>query len=105
MILSVIIILILVFFAFMFLKLDHHAKRIKLIVLVLVILLLYFSLRGVFTSKEVDLNSPRGIMNGIYVYCGWLGQTMWNLWDVGKDTMRTVGNAIKVNSTEQTPKR
>lgn len=96
---SWVIILILVAFALVFLKYDHHKKQIRLVVLVLILLLLYFSIRGVFTSTSNDLTSPRGIVGALYTYFGWLGQTLGNLWDIGTDTVRTVGNAIKINST------
>jgi hypothetical protein len=105
MILYIVVVLIFVILAFMLLKLDHHTRKIKLVVLLVLAVLLYFSITGVFSSKSVDLGSPKGIVNGIYVYFGWLGHTVVNLWDIGVDTVRTVGNAVKVNSTEESLKR
>ncbi len=105
MILHWVIIVILIVFALVFLKFDHHARKIKLIVLILIAFLLYISISGVFSTKDVDLGSPRGVVNAVYVYFGWLGQTIGNLWDIGVNTARTVGNAIKINSTEQNPQR
>ncbi|MEK0369508.1 MAG: hypothetical protein QQN62_07905, partial [Nitrosopumilus sp.] len=74
-----------------------HTRRMKIVVLVIIVALLYFSMMGIFNSEKVDLTSPRGIVNGMYVYFGWMGQTVSGLWDIGADTVRTVGNAIKIN--------
>ena len=57
----------------------------------------YFSMMGIFSSEKVDLTSPRGVVNAVYVYFGWMGQTVTSLWDIGADTVRTVGNSIKIN--------
>ncbi|MFA5060833.1 MAG: hypothetical protein WC494_00765 [Candidatus Pacearchaeota archaeon] len=105
MIASVIIILLIAIIALKLLKFDHHARTIKIIFFTLIILLLYFSIMSVLNSGNADLGSPRGITKTISFYFGWLGQTVWNLWDIGADTVKTVGNAIKVNSTEQNQKR
>jgi len=49
----------------------------------------------------VDLKSPRGIIDGVYLYVGWIGHTTSSLWDIGTNTVSLVGNAIKMNNTEQ----
>ena len=54
----------------------------------------------VFNSDEVNLDSPRGVVNGIYLYVGWLGDTISSLWDVGQDTISTVGHVVKVNASQ-----
>ncbi|MEK0341929.1 MAG: hypothetical protein QQN40_07515, partial [Nitrosopumilus sp.] len=92
---------------FWYVKMEHHTRRAKIVVLVIIVALLYFSMIGIFNSEKVDLTSPRGIVNGMYVYFGWMGQTVSGLWDIGADTVRTVGNAIKINddSNEDTPRR
>lgn len=77
---------------------EHHMRKVKLAVILIIVFLLYLSLSSVFNS-EASLNSPKGIINAVYVYFGWLGQTIGNLWDIGVDTAHTVGNAIKINST------
>jgi hypothetical protein len=105
MILQWVIIIVLIVFALVFLKFDHHARKIKFIVLILIAFLLYISISGVFSTRNVNLDSPRGIINGVYVYFGWLGNTIGNLWDIGVNTARTVGNAVKINSSEEIPKR
>jgi len=86
-------------------KMDHHARKIKIVLIIIVGLLLYFSIMGVFKSEQVDVTSPKGIVGAVYVYFGWIGQTMSNLWDIGGDTVNLVGNAIKTNNTEENPRR
>ena len=88
-----------------FLKMEHHTRKVKIITIALIGLVIYFSMVGIFTSEQVNLTSPRGVVNAVYVYFGWIGQTMSNLWDVGTDTVSMVGNAIKVNNTEARPRR
>ena len=83
------------------LKLEHHGKKIKIFIILIAGFIIYFSIIGHFNSGQVDINSPRGIINGIYLYFGWIGQTASNLWDIGVDTTRLVGNAIKINNTRQ----
>ena len=89
----------LIFIGLFLVKMEHHARKVKVIVIVLIGLFLYFSIVGLFSSERVDLTSPRGIVNAVYVYFGWIGNTIANLWDVGSDTVKTVGNAIKLNNT------
>ena len=88
-----------------FVKLDHHARKIKIVIIVILVLIAYFSIMGIFKSNEVDVTTPKGIVNAVYIYFGWIGQTFSNLWDIGTDTVTTVGNAIKVNNTEANPRR
>jgi len=83
-----------------YLKVEHHARKIKIIILVAIGVLIYFSIMGIFSSEKVDLTSPRGVINSVYIYFGWIGQTTSNLWDIGINTVDLVGNAIKVNNTD-----
>ena len=87
------------------LKMDHHTKKIKIGLIVLIALVVYFSMVGILSSEKVDLTSPRGVVNAVYVYFGWIGQTAGNLWDIGVDTTHLVGNAIKINNSEEGPRR
>ena len=89
----------LVFLGLFLMQMEHHTRKIKVILVVLLALLIYFSIVNIFSSEKVDLTSPRGVINGVYVYFGWIGTTISNLWDVGSDTVHTVGNAVKMNST------
>ena len=86
------------------LKLEHHAK--KIIIIIIIGFIIYFSVVNHFNSNEVDLSSPSGIINGVYLYAGWVGQTATSLWDIGTDTASLVGNAVKMNTTqEEKPRR
>jgi hypothetical protein len=96
---------ILIIIGLYFLKIDHHTRKIKLVLIVIVGLIIYFSIMGVFKSEQVDVTNPRGIINAAYVYFGWIGQTISNLWDIGVDTVSLVGNTIKTNNTEDEPRR
>jgi hypothetical protein len=86
--------------AFLLFRVEHLGKRIKIVILVLIGLLIYFSIMNLFVTEEVDLTSPRGIANAVYLYFGWMGRAVSNLWDVGAETVSMVGNAIKFNMTE-----
>ena len=97
MVIKWIIIGIFVLIALYYLKAEHHAQKIKIIVIILLGAVIYFSIMGVFTSDQADVTSPRGVVNTVYVYFGWIGQTASNLWDVGVDTTHMVGNAIKTD--------
>ena len=90
---------ILIVLAFMLFRVEHMGRKVKIVSFIIIGLLLYFSIMSLFSSQEVDLKSPRGIVQAVYVYFGWLGQTAGNLWDVGKGTVTAVGNAIKLNVT------
>jgi len=83
-----------------FLKIDHHTRKIKLILLVIIGLMLYLSIIGIFKSEQIDVTSPRGITQATYLYFGWIGKTVSNLWNIGVDTTHLVGNAIKFNNTK-----
>ncbi|NPE26845.1 hypothetical protein HNV12_02470 [Methanococcoides sp. SA1] len=96
---------VLVFLGLTLLKVDHHTKKIKILTLLVIAAVIYFSIVGHFASEEIDLKSPRGIVNSVYLYFGWIGSTASQLWDIGVDTSHLVGNAIKVNSTEDKQKK
>ena len=79
---------------------EHHARKLKVVAAILIILLLYFSVSGVLNSNQVDITSPSGIVNAVYLYVGWIGHTAVNLWNVGVETVNMVGNAVKVGGGE-----
>ena len=95
------ILLIFIILGLVFVRFEHHSKKIKIVVIILICFLLYFSIKGLFSNNEADLSSPKGIVNAVYVYVGWLGHTASNFWDIGKDTVKTVGNAIKINNSSE----
>jgi len=83
------------------LKIEHHTRKYKVLGMILIGLIIYISVIGIFSSGQVDLTSPKGIVSGVYLYFGWIGQTASSLWDIGVDTTHMVGNAIKVNASEE----
>ena len=101
MVIQWIIIGVFILVGFWYLKMEHHTRKAKVIAIVIIVALLYFSMMGIFSSEKVNMTSPRGIINGVYVYFGWMGQTVSNLWDIGADTVRTVGNAIKIGDSDE----
>jgi hypothetical protein len=104
MVIEWIIIAIFVVLGLFFAKMEHHTQKIKIIIIIIVGFILYFSVIGIFSSEQVSLDSPRGIVNAVYVYFGWMGETSAKLWDIGKETTTLVGNAIKVDDTEEKKK-
>ena len=105
MVIEWIVFAIFIFIGLPYLKFEHHSRKIKIAIILLLGFMLYFSIVNHFGSNKVDMNSPRGIINGIYLYVGWVGQTASNLWNIGTDTVTLVGNAIKFNETEEFSKK
>ena len=83
------------------LKIEHHTRKYKVFGMILIGLIIYFSVIGIFSSGQIDITSPSGIINGVYLYIGWIGQTASSLWDIGANTVYMVGDAIKSNVTEK----
>ena len=100
MITQAIIIIMFIIIGLIILRAEHQTRKVKILILVIIGFLLYFSIVSLFTSEQVDITSPRGIVQATYLYFGWIGQTASNLWDVGTNTVHLVGNAIKFNNTE-----
>ena len=82
-------------------RVEHLGKKVKLVILIFLAFLLYLSVVTVFSGDNFDLTSPQGIVKGVYAYVGWMGDTASNLFDVGKQTVVLVGDAIKINSTDE----
>tara|TARA_Y100000310_G_C20434317_1_gene692986 strand:- start:303 stop:614 length:312 start_codon:yes stop_codon:yes gene_type:complete len=97
--LNIIVLLIFILIAFLVLRVEHIGRKVKIVALVLIGLLLYFSIMNILTSDSINLTSPRGVVNAVYVYFGWLGKTASSLWDVGKETVNMVGDVINFNVT------
>lgn len=91
---------ILVIIGFFFIKIDSHLSKIKIIVLIGLGFIMYFSIVSMLSSGRIDTDSPTSIVSSVYSYFGWLGDTALNLFDIGKDTVVLVGNAVKYNTTE-----
>ncbi|MCK5342294.1 MAG: hypothetical protein KAR20_02755 [Candidatus Heimdallarchaeota archaeon] len=86
---------------FALLKMDHHVRVVKIAAIAIIGILIYFSMMGIFSSEQVDVTSPRGIVQATYLYFGWIGETTGKLFDIGKDTVNLVGNAIKINNSDE----
>ena len=94
-----IVIGVIIVLALLFLRMDHSFRRVKTIALILIAFVIFISVTTFFNSKDLDLKSPKGVVSALYFYAGWMGKTVGNLWDVGKDTAHMVGNAIRLNNT------
>lgn len=85
---------------FLYLKVDHQGRKIKMILLIFLVAVLLLSLTVVLSSSNIDLKSPRGIIQAVYFYVGWVGKTTANLWNIGTDFTGKVIDAVKMNSTD-----
>ena len=83
-----------------FLKFEHYKKALHIFVLVLVLVLVYVSMNAMMQTGEMDFTSPKATINSFTVYFSWLGATSFELFGIGKDTIRTVGNVISTNQTK-----
>lgn len=84
------------------LKIEHGTRKYKVIAVILILITIYFSIAMLFSSDQINLHSPSGIIKATYLYIGWIGETSSKLWNIGSDTVTLVGNAIKIgNSTEE----
>jgi cell division protein FtsW (lipid II flippase) len=84
-----------------FLKFEHYKKTWHFILLMLVLVLVFFSITAMIQTGRMDFTSPKSTMNSMTIYFSWLGQTSFQLFNIGKDTIKTVGNVILTNQTEQ----
>ncbi len=80
---------------------EHHARKVKIAVVLVILMMIYFSVVAVLSSGNVNLSSPGGIVSGVYYYFGWLGSSIAQVWDIGKDSAIAVGNVIKMNNSEK----
>jgi hypothetical protein len=100
MVISWVFIIGVVFIIFLMIKFDHQIRIIKIFTIIGILLLLSFSFYNIFKQNNVDTSSPKEVANAIYVYFGWLGTTMGQLWDIGKTTVTAVGNVVKTNESD-----
>ncbi len=91
-------------FIVIMLKAEHAGRKVKLVFILVVLLLIYASVVGWFGSDKVDLDSPKGVVNSVYLYFGWIGKNVANIADIGKDSVIAVGNVIKGNQTNDSKK-
>ncbi len=97
---SLIVIAILVILGFLFVKFYHTGMKIKLVLLLLLGLLLYWSISGLMSSVNLDVNSPTEVIKGVGLYFSWLGQTATHVWDIGKTTALTIKDTVSFNNTK-----
>jgi len=92
----VVAVLLISIIAFAYIKLEHHLHLLKFGALVLIIFLMAVSIFATFTSDRVDLSSPTGIINGVYLYVGWLGGFIGDVWSIGVSTTGQIISAVNV---------
>ena len=95
------LVLIAIFILTTMIHLEHKFKAIKAVVLVLILLIIGGSLYTWIKSDTNDLSSPRGIVNSIYAYMGWMGDISIKVFSTFSDGFKTVGNVIQGNETQQ----
>ena len=84
---------------FMFAKLGHTERRIRFLVILVIGLLIYFSMVGFLNQGSFDFSSPQTIIGSLGSYFSWLSSIFVDLWAIGGETVTTVGNVIRMNST------
>lgn len=90
----IVIVLLISLIAFAYIKLEHHFHLIKMGFIALIVILLGISIYSTFTSDKVDISTPGGIMEGIYLYVGWLGGFIKEMWGIGVETTGRVISAL-----------
>ena len=83
-----------------FLKFEHYKKAIHIFILMIILVIVFFSMNAMMKSGEMDFTSPGATINSFAVYFTWLGETGLQLFGIGRDTVRTVGNVIMTNETK-----
>jgi hypothetical protein len=96
-----IILIVLALVIIAFLKFEHYKKTFHIFILIIVLVLIYVSMNAMIQTGEMDFSSPRSSINSMGIYFSWLGQTGIELFSIGQGTIRTVGNVILTNQTEQ----
>lgn len=89
-------------FILLLIKAEHSGRKIKLAFILIILLIIYFSVVGWFASDNVDLSSPKGVVNSFYLYFGWVGGKAVDIFQIGKSTGQAIFEVIKGdNSTSQ----
>ena len=95
----IVVIAIIALLLFLWIKLEHQARLIKFVIVTLIVVMLVGSLFLTLSSGETDLSSPKGIVNAVYLYIGWLGGFTVDMWDLGVETTGKVINAMNVSES------
>ena len=82
-------------------KLQHFGKKVKLIVVVIILTLIYLSATTLLSLNNIELNSVQGVGKATYLYFIWIKDTSVSLWHTGGEVVTIIGNAIKLNQTEE----
>jgi multidrug transporter EmrE-like cation transporter len=85
-----------------FLKFEHFKKNWYTAILIVILIIAYLSITAMLETGKMDFTSTGAAVNSFAVYFGWLGETTINLMGIGKDTIKTVGNVVRINNTAQT---
>jgi len=99
MIIWIVIGIVFVIVALYLMQLEHHTRRFKVIFLVIIGSLLLLSIMTVFRSDQVDTTSFSGIVSGVYLYIGYMGHAISNVWHIGVETTGKVIQAVSLNSS------
>ena len=89
-----IIIGVLIFLLFL-VKIEHGFKRGKIIFYVVILALILLSFFVLVRTHNAQLDSPKAVVNTVYLYFTWIGEKGVQIFDVGKTTVNMVGNVIK----------
>ena len=95
-----IIAIVLIVIVMAFLKFEHFKKNWHVTILIVVLILAYLSITAMIQTGKMDFTSPGAAINSFAVYFGWLGETTFNLIGIGKNTIKTVGNVVRINNTQ-----
>ena len=87
----------------MFIHFEHKLKAVKAVALILILLIIGSSVYTWIRNDTNDLNSPKGVVNSIYMYTGWMGEIGIKLVSTLTESFNAVGNVVKGNETRQNP--
>ncbi len=85
---------VIIFLILVFQKFKGVKENWTLALFIILIVFIAFSMTSMIQSGKMKLDSPGAIINSLGVYFGWVGETIFNVWGVGKDAVRTIGNTI-----------
>jgi len=80
-------------------KISHAEKKMKLIIVAVILIFIYISATAVLSTNNIKLNSLDGVGKAISIYFSWLGGMATNLWHVSGQVIKTIGDAVKINSS------
>lgn len=75
-------------------------KWLKFVLIIAVVAFLYVSVTQVLHSDNYDFSNPKGIFLAVQSYVSWTGNTIKEIFEIGKDTIEQVGEAVKFEDSE-----